>query len=83
MGTYFHVNLSGGRGGQNFSFPTLFDSYRELLLTFNLCFLRITSENVRPFYEEISKLHVPIESRRSIFKKKSFIREDAPFCFVI
>ena len=35
MGTYlhghFHVNLSGV--GQNFSFPTLFDSYRELLLT--------------------------------------------------
>ena len=32
MGTYFHVNLSWGVGGQNFSFPTLFDSYRELLL---------------------------------------------------
>ena len=29
MGIYFHVNLSGV---QNFSFPTLFDSYRELLL---------------------------------------------------
>ena len=26
---YLHSNLSGG---QNFSFPTLFDSYRELLL---------------------------------------------------
>ena len=32
MGTYFHANL---RGGQNLSFPTLFDSYRELLLNPN------------------------------------------------
>ena len=31
MGTFFHVNLRGGGGGQNFSFPTLFDSCRELL----------------------------------------------------
>ena len=32
MGTYFHVNLSAG--SKVFSFPTLFDSYRELLFFF-------------------------------------------------
>ena len=32
MDIYLHANLSGGGGGQNFSFPSLFDSYRELLL---------------------------------------------------
>ena len=31
MGTYFHT-CKFEWGGQNFSFPTLFDSYRELLL---------------------------------------------------
>ena len=38
MGTYFHVNLSGG---SKFSFPSLFDSYRELLLTFTASILHV------------------------------------------
>ena len=53
---------------------------------FILCFLWITFENVLPltqFYEEISSYIFLFNQGRSIFKRNSFIRYDAAFCFVV
>ena len=60
-------------GGQNFSFPTLFDSYRELLLTLDEEPQQISNSGGKASANNVSLFKLVTELTAELAERKTFI----------